>query len=114
MSGRRPISELTKTFTPERRQRINDLKHKLLADMPLHELRRARALTQMELAKTLNVNQPAVAKLEQRADIYVSSLRSYIEAVGGRLRIVAEFPEGEVNITNFSRLEQSEAPTQDV
>ena len=55
-----------------------------------------------DLAETLKVNQPAVAKLEQRADIYVSSLRSYIEAVGGRLKIVAEFPEGEVAITNFS------------
>ena len=76
--------------------------------MPLHELRRARALTQQELAETLNVDQRAVAKLEQRADIYVSSLRSYIEAVGGRLKIVAEFPGGEVTITNFSRLGESE------
>lgn len=72
--------------------------------MPLHELRRARSLTQQDLAKALNVNQPAVSKLEQRADMYVSSLRSYIEAVGGRLRIVAEFPEGEVAVTNFSKL----------
>ena len=54
------------------------------------------------LAEKLNVNQPAVAKLEQRADVYVSSLRHYIEAVGGRLKVVAEFPEGEVAITNFS------------
>ena len=63
--------------------------------MPLHELRRARALTQRDMAKMLKVNQPAVSKLEQRADVYVSSLRSYIEAVGGRLKIIAEFPEGE-------------------
>ena len=104
MSGRHPFSALTKDFTPERRRRIKAMKTKLLADMPLHELRRARALTQQELAETLNVNQPAVAKLEQRADIYVSSLRSYIEAVGGRLKIIAEFPDGEVMITNFSRL----------
>ncbi len=48
------------------------------------------------------MNQPAVCKLEQRPDVYVSSLRSYIEAVGGKLKIVAEFPEGEVAITNFS------------
>ena len=53
----------------------------------------------------LKVNQPAVSKLEQRADVYVSSLRSYIEAVGGNLKIIAEFPEGEVTITNFSELE---------
>ena len=50
----------------------------------------------------LQVNQPAVSKgWSQRADVYISSLRSYIEAVGGKLKIVAEFPEGEVAITNF-------------
>ena len=104
MSGRNPFSELTKDFTPERRQRIDDMKRELLAEMPLHELRRARSLTQRDLAKTLKVNQPAVAKLEQRADVYVSSLRSYIEAAGGKLKIVAEFPEGEVAITNFCQV----------
>ena len=108
MSRRHPYSELTKDFTPERRQRIEAMKNELLAEMPLHELRRARALTQRDLAKTLKVNQPAVAKLEQRADVYVSSLRSYIEAVGGRLKIVAEFPEGEVAITNFSHVGEVE------
>lgn len=102
MSGHHPFSRLTDDFTPERRQRVDAMTRELLAEMPLHELRRARALTQQELAETLHVGQPAIAKLEQRADIYVSSLRSYIEAVGGRLRIVAEFPEGEVAITNFA------------
>ena len=104
MSGRHTFNELTKDFPPERRQRIDVMKSELLAEMPLHELRRARALTQRDLAKTLKVNQPAVAKIEQHTDVYVSSLRSYIEAVGGRLKIVAEFPEGEVAITNFSDL----------
>ena len=104
MSGRHPFSELTKDFTPERHRRIKATKNRLLAEMPLHELRQARALTQQELAETLNVNQPAVAKLEQRADVYVSSLRSYIEAVGGQLKIIAQFPDGEVTITNFSSL----------
>ena len=111
MSGRHPFNELTKDFTPERRRRVDEMKRALFAEMPLHELRRARALTQRDMAKMLKVNQPAVSKLEQRADVYVSlstglapsSLRSYIEAVGGRLKIVAEFPEGEVAITNFSQ-----------
>lgn len=106
MSGRHAFRKLTRDLTPERRQRIDELKRELLAEMPLHELRRARALTQKDLAETLHVTQPAIAKLEQRADIYVSSLRSYIEAVGGHLRIVAEFPEGEVSITNFSDVGQ--------
>ncbi len=111
MSGRHPFSELTKDFTPERHRRIDAMRGELLAEMPLHELRQARALTQRDLAKTLKVNQPAVAKLEQRADVYVSSLRSYIEAVGGRLKIVAEFPEGEVAITNFSQIGEDEDPS---
>lgn len=104
MSGRHPFSELTKDFTEERRRRIEAMKSDLMAEMPLHELRHARALTQKDLAKTLKVNQPAVAKLEKRTDLYVSSLRSYIEAVGGKLKIVAEFPDGEVAITNFSQV----------
>ena len=110
MSGRHPFSELTGDFAPERRRRIEAIKSDLLAEMPLHELRRARTLTQRDLAETLKVNQPAVSKLEQRADVYVSSLRSYIEAVGGRLKIVAEFPEGEVAITNFSDVGTAETP----
>ena len=108
MSGRHPFSELTKDFTPERRQRIEALKGEMLAEMPLHELRRARALTQRDLANMLRVNQPAISKLEQRTDMYVSSLRSYIEAVGGKLKIVAEFPEGEVAITNFYEVGEAE------
>ncbi len=108
MSGRHPFSELTKDYTSERQRRIDGMKSDLLAKMPLHELRRARELTQRDMAKMLRVNQPAVSKLEQRADVYVSSLRSYIEAVGGKLKIVAEFPEGEVAITNFSDVGEAE------
>ena len=108
MSGRHAFSELTKDFTPERRRRIAAIKSELETEMALHELRRARALTQLDLAKSLNVKQPAISKLEQRTDVYVSSLRSYIEAVGGQLRIIAEFPEGEVAITNFSQVGESE------
>ena len=59
-------------------------------------------MTQRALGEALHVNQPAVAKLERRADMYVSNLRAYIEAMGGRLNIIAEFPQGSVSITNFS------------
>ena len=109
MTGRHSFRELTKGFTPARRRRVDEIKRELLGEMPLHELRRARALTQQDLAEMLQVNQPAVSKIEQRADVYISSLRSYIEAVGGRLKIVAEFPEGEVTITNFSDVGEVES-----
>ena len=108
MSGRHPFNELTKGFSKERRERIDAVKAELLAELPLHELRQALKITQKDLANQLNVNQPAVSKLEQRTDMYVSSLRSYIEAAGGRLKIVAEFPEGEVVISNFSQIGRSD------
>ncbi|MDE0077847.1 MAG: hypothetical protein OXO50_10030 [Caldilineaceae bacterium] len=70
--------------------------------------RRIEGMKRELLAEMLLVNQPVVSKLEQRADVYISSLRSYIEAVGGRLKIVAEFPEGEVAITSFSDVGEAE------
>ena len=104
MSGHRPFSELKNRFTPEQRRIAAARAAELRAEMALHDLRKARALTQKALGEALSVNQPAVAKLERRADMYVSNLRSYIEAMGGHLKIVAEFPEGEVTITNFSQV----------
>ena len=68
MSGRHPFNGLTKDFPPERRRRIDGMKRGWLTEMPLHELRRARALTQRDPAKKLMVNQSAVSKLERRAD----------------------------------------------
>ena len=102
MSGRHRFGELTKDFTPERRARVDARKAELRAAMLLHELRQARAMTQKAVGDVLKVNQPAVAKLERRADMYVSNLRAYIEAMGGRLNIIAEFPQGSVVITNFA------------
>ena len=102
MSGHRPFDDLTKDFSPLRRERIDNSKAELRTVMALHELRRAQEMTQQALGRALNVNQPAVAKLERRADMYVSNLRSYIQALGGKLTIVARFPQGDVEITNFS------------
>ncbi|MDR0648533.1 MAG: helix-turn-helix domain-containing protein [Synergistaceae bacterium] len=78
---------------------------KALAEMPLDELRRARGLSQKALAGMLHVQQPAIAKMERRADMYISTLRSHIEAMGGELEITAQFPDGVVKISNFSQLE---------
>jgi len=76
----------------------------MLAEMPLNELRQARGLSQATLAKVLNVQQPSIAKLEHRTDMYLSTLRSHIEAMGGMLEIVARFPDGSVKISNFESL----------
>lgn len=74
---------------------------RLTGDMVLNELRQARATTQVELAKRLKVRQAAISKLERRAEMYVSTLRDVISALGGELEITARFPEGEVRIKQF-------------
>jgi len=63
-------------------------------------LRKARDLSQEEIAQALAVGQPAVAKLEKRTDMHISNLRRYIEALGGKLEITARFPDASVVINN--------------
>ena len=99
------FSELRAKMSPEARER-SALKAQALRDeMPLHELRQARGLSQKMLAEVLHVQQPSVAKLEKRTDMYLSTLRSHIEAMGGVLDVIARFPDGSVTITNFNKLD---------
>ncbi|MCF8210362.1 MAG: helix-turn-helix domain-containing protein [Rhodoferax sp.] len=76
----------------------------MLAEMPLNELRQARGLSQKMLAEVLHVQQPSIAKMEKRADMYLSTLRGHIEAMGGQLDVIARFPDGAVKISNFGDL----------
>jgi transcriptional regulator with XRE-family HTH domain len=107
MTGHRPFNELRKAMAPERQARNAEATKAMLHEMALHELRQAREKSQEELARDLHVGQPAVARLERRADMYVSNLRRYIEALGGKLEITARFPDASVSITNFSELAKS-------
>lgn len=75
-----------------------------LAKMPLHQLRNAREMTQTRLAELLDMDQPNISKLEKRTDMYLSTLRSYVEAMGGELEIRAVFPDGEVKIDLLRKL----------
>ena len=71
--------------------------------MSLHRLRNARELTQTKIAEELHIGQGDVSKLEQRVDMYVSTLASYLQAVGADLEIRAVFPDGPaVKIKQFS------------
>jgi DNA-binding XRE family transcriptional regulator len=81
---------------------------RLKETMALEELRDALRMTQQELAQTLNVDQSAVSKLEHRTDMYVSTLRRCIAAMGGQLEIRAVFPQGTVRINQFERLAADE------
>jgi len=112
MTGHRPFKDLTADFSREQRAHVATRVAELKETMALTELRRARRRSQVALARVLKVKQPAVAKLEKRADIYVSNLRRYIEALGGTLEITARFPDKAVTITNFSELGRPAAARQ--
>ncbi|GAB1409262.1 XRE family transcriptional regulator [Desulfovibrionales bacterium] len=101
------FTELRAQMSPEAQARAKAKTHAMLAEMPLHELRQARGLSQKMLAEMLQVQQPSIAKMEKRTDMYISTLRSHIEAMGGKLEVVAHFPEGDVTISNFSDLDNS-------
>jgi DNA-binding XRE family transcriptional regulator len=101
----RKFSELRQRLSPETQARAEARARAMLAEMPLNELRQARGLSQKALAEVLHVQQPAIAKIEQRTDMYLSTLRNHIEAMGGQLDIIARFPDGEVRISNFSAMD---------
>lgn len=104
----KPFSILRERMSEERRARNQAAAKEMLAEMPLRELRRARELSQASLAEHLDVQQGSVSKMERRTDMYISTLRSYIRAMGGDLVIQAHFPEGVIVIDQFHGLEQQE------
>lgn len=104
MTGRRKFSELVAKMSPESRAQVAQMTEELRREMDLTQLRNARELSQAALGEILHVEQPAIAKMEKRTDMYVSTLRRFIEAMGGELEITARFPDHDVRITNFRDL----------
>ena len=91
----RNFRELEAKMSPESLERSRVLAEKYRAEMTAH------------LAKILGVNQAAVSKLERRTDMYVSTLQSFVKAMGGELKITARFPEGTVEINQFEDVEKA-------
>ena len=96
--------ELEAKLTPKARARSDAKARKMIEEMALSELRQAMGITQERLAKALRINQAGVSKLESRSDIFLSTLRRAVEAMGGKLEIRAKFPAGEVRIRQFGGL----------
>jgi transcriptional regulator with XRE-family HTH domain len=87
------LKEKMKSLTPERQTRIEARAADLIAkEQTLRDLRRALHLTQERMAEFLKIRQDNVSRIEQRTDLLISTLRSYVEAMGGKLHLVAEFP----------------------
>lgn len=99
------FSELKQRLPADARQRAKRKTEELLGRLPLYQLRQARSLSQHELADILHVQQGSISKLERRTDMYLSTLRRFIEAMGGTLEVTARFPDGIVRIERLGGTE---------
>jgi transcriptional regulator with XRE-family HTH domain len=107
------LREKIAKLSPERQEKIATRTAELIREeLNLRDLRKARELTQVQLAKVLNVKQVSVSQIEKRADVMLSTMRGYVEALGGKLELVAHFPDrGDVVIKNLQDLgEKPNAP----
>lgn len=105
------INQIIESLPPGRRAKIEGRARQLIGEqMALKHLRKARHLTQVQMARALNLGQDSISKLESRSDLLISTLQSYIEAMGGQLKIIAEFKEGTAVLSDFSSTEPPKAP----
>ena len=88
------VEDVIAGLDPERRRKIEERAAELIAEeMTLRELRKARQLTQVSVARELGIGQDAISRLEQRSDLLLSTLRRTVEAMGGTLSLIARFPD---------------------
>jgi transcriptional regulator with XRE-family HTH domain len=98
------FDQLVKTTTTRAtRQKAARRSRELLGEMLLSELRRAAGKSQRELAQALGIKQPSLSKLEGQRDMHVDTLKKIVEALGGRLHIMATFPKGSVRVRQFDQ-----------
>ena len=102
------LREELESLPDSRRKRIEAAAAALIAEeMTLRDLRKARNQTQARVAKRLGINQENVSRLEQRSDLLISTLSGYVEAMGGKLNLVAEFPDRPpITLTGIAALDE--------
>lgn len=88
------LNRIIKDLPEKRRVKIEARAKQLIAEeLTLSDVRKARKLTQMKMAKLLNIGQDSVSRIEKRSDMLLSTLESYVRAMGGNLSLVAKFPD---------------------
>lgn len=109
----RPFNDLIKDWPADRLARVEARAKALIAEeMTLRDLRKARARTQVQLAKALGVGQEHVSRLEKKTDMLLSTLAGYVRALGGDLRLTAEFPGWPpVEIANLAQVASADPKT---
>ncbi|PSF36754.1 transcriptional regulator [Aphanothece hegewaldii CCALA 016] len=102
------LAQIMEQIPLERRKKIEARAKELIAEqMTLRDLRKARELTQERMADLLKIRQDSVSRIEKRTDLLISTLRSYIEAMGGDLQLIVKFPDRpSVIITGLAELEE--------
>jgi DNA-binding transcriptional regulator YiaG len=104
----RNFKELHAKMSRAARLRSEKAARKMISEMGLAQLREAMDLTQESLADTLRVKQASISKMERRSDMYISTLTKIIEAMGGELQIIANMPNGRVQIRQFTKIRKRE------
>jgi transcriptional regulator with XRE-family HTH domain len=109
----RNVNDIIKKLSPAQRKKVEARAAQLIAEeMTLRELRRARKLSQVRVAKELGIGQEGVSKIEKRADLMISTLRKTVEAMGGKLCLVAEFPDsGPVILSGIAEENPDDRPS---
>jgi DNA-binding XRE family transcriptional regulator len=87
------LDEILNEMPEEDRLRALQRANEIREELNLREVRRLRRLTQARLSKKLKIGQEGVSRIEKRSDLYISTLRSYVEGLGGRLKLVVELPD---------------------
>jgi transcriptional regulator with XRE-family HTH domain len=89
------LDQMLGNLSPERREKIAERTKQLIAEeYALRRMREARGLTQVRIAELMHIRQDSVSRLESRSDLLLSTLKSYVQAMGGSLRLTVEFPDG--------------------
>lgn len=88
------LEDKLQELSPERRRRVNEQTAALIAEeLSLRDLRKALNMTQEQLAESLQIRQEGVSRLEQRTDLLLSTLQKHVEAMGGELQLIVQFPD---------------------
>ena len=96
-----PFKKLRDRMTPEQRMQADATAKEMMAEMLLAQVRKSAGLTQEEVAQTLGIRQPSLSKLENQDDMQISTLRRLVEALGGKLEIIAHLPRGDIRLNQF-------------
>src|ERR1700730_8848413 len=108
----RTLNDVIGKLTPARQQKIEARARELIAEeLTLQDIRKAQKLTQEQMAKALNIGQDSISRLEKRSDMMLSTMRIYVEAMGGSLELVARFPKrAPVIITSMKDISPQQNP----